>query len=372
MNGSLERRLSRTLAVAILAGGGIAAGTSFYVGYLEARDLQDDTLRQVAHLSASRRHPEADSEILSLYLPGEPRPPWLPANLAPGFHTLPSGRGSVRVYVLRPDGGERIVAAQATELREDVATSSALHTLVPVLLLLPLLAWLTNRVFTAERSALERERRFIADAAHELRSPLTALSLQAENVEKAPSLEAARERIGALREGIERSRRLTQQLLRLAHPGGRPGPAPRIDASSLVRELISDALPAARAKAIDLGLEERARPAVLAAHGDLALVLNNGLDNALRFAPPASEVTIVVDEDGTDAIFEIHDAGPGIPPAQRSAVFEAFHRLAGAGEGSGLGLTIAREAAERLGGTIVLAARPHGTGLVFRYRQRKA
>jgi two-component system OmpR family sensor kinase len=278
----------------------------------------------------------------------------------------------MRVFVRILPHGEQIVTAQATELREDVATSSALHAFIPVLLLLPLLAWLTARVLAAERRALDQQRRFIADAAHELRSPLTALSLQAENVEKAATLDAARERVAALRSGIDRARHLTEQLLRMARSQARIEPPQVVDLVSLARELISESIGRALAKRIDLGLDERSRPQLRASREDLVLILNNALDNALRHTPVGGEVTIVVTEDGPDAVVEIQDSGPGIPEEHRAAVFVPFHRLEDSGEGSGLGLSIALDAAARLRGTITLADRAEGRGLVFRYRQRKA
>jgi signal transduction histidine kinase len=84
------------------------------------------------------------------------------------------------------------------------------------------------------------------------------------------------------------------------------------------------------------------------------------------------EVTIRVTEEGPDAVIEVEDSGPGIPAGMRARAFEPFHRLEGAGEGSGLGLSIARDAAARLGGSVSLHGRADREGLVFRYRQRKA
>ena len=237
---SLERRLSRAILGTVLAVGLIAAAGSFLVGYFEASGLQDATLRQVAAMSSNVGGIHSESDNLSVYLPDEPRPAWLPDRLSPGLHTIESRGESIRVFVRELPDGERIVTAQPTELRQDVATSSALHTFIPVLLLLPLLAWLTARVLAAERRALDRQRRFIADAAHELRSPLTALSLQAENVSNATSLEAVRERVGAMRAGIDRTRRLTDQLLRLARPARALARPPIVDMASLARESISE------------------------------------------------------------------------------------------------------------------------------------
>ena len=369
---SLERRLARAILAAVFAAGIVAAGGSFLIGYVEASRFQDATLRQVAAMTHTAKVARSESDNLSVYLPGERWPAWLPERLSPGFHTVDSGGESIRIFVRELPGGERIVTAQPTELRQDVATSSALHTFVPVLLLLPLLAWLTTRVLAAERRVLDRQRRFIADAAHELRSPLTALSLQAENVSNAASLEAARERVAAMRSGIDRTRRLTDQLLRLAKPASGSAPLPLVDLGCLARESISESMPRAEAKRIDLGLDEQGAARVRADVDDLRLVLNNALDNAIRCTPEGGVVTVRVREEGADAMLEIEDTGPGIPAEHRAAVFEPFHRLGSSGEGSGLGLSIARDAASRAGGAIALADRGAGSGLVFRYRQRKA
>ena len=369
---SLERRLSRAILGAVLAVGLIAAAGSFLIGYFEASELQDATLRQVAAMTHTARFARSESDGLSVYLPGEKRPAWLPDRLSPGFHTIESGGESIRIFVRELPDGDRIVTAQPTELRQDVATSSALHTFVPVLILLPLLAWLTTRVLAAERRALDQQRRFIADAAHELRSPLTALSLQAENVSNAASLEAVRERVAAMRTGIDRTRRLTDQLLRLAKPSRSAVPLPVVDLGSLARQSVSESMARAEARHIDLGLDERGSTCVEADVDDVRLILDNALDNAIRCTPEGGVVTVRVRAEGPDAVLEVEDSGPGIPAEDRGAVFEPFHRLGNSGEGSGLGLSIARDAAARTGGVIALGDRSAGSGLVFRYRQRKA
>lgn len=346
--------------------------------------------------------------------PADSRPTWLPAGLAPGFHTL-TGQGETwRVYV-RGTGAPDIVAAQSTDVRDELAVDSALRTLVPLLVLLPLLVGLAAYIVRRELAPLRRlahavdeqpaerpaalpegegpeeiapflrainrllervarlmgeQRRFVADAAHELRTPLAALSLQAQNLENAPSVEAMRERVAALRAGIERERRLTEQLLSLARSEAAGGEAKPLVAGRVARELIADCLPLAEARGIDLGLEQADEGLVLPADPELLrVVLRNALDNALRYTPAGGEVTVRLFAEGDDGVIDVIDTGPGIPAAERERVFEAFHRLEGAGgEGSGLGLAIARDAAGRLGGTVSLHERPGG-GLVFRYRQ---
>jgi two-component system OmpR family sensor kinase len=432
MRGSLQRRLTLTLALAIVITGLVAALASFFFGYIEAQELQDDTLRQIAALAQSGAMDEgsndagkvrsvskdSESRIMVIHLPRDSRPAWLPANVSPGFHALNDAEEPMRVFVRSLPRGEHVVVAQRTDLRDEIALNSALRTLVPVILLLPLLAWLTARIVAAElapvrqlaqsldkQSAdrpaplpatdvpdeissfvdainrlLERvkrlmgeQRRFVADAAHELRSPLTALSIQAQNIENAESLETAKERLTPLKTGIDRAQRLTEQLLYLAKTQGGTSEHTRIDLAKVVRGLLAEFLPLAHARGIDLGMEEAAEETICGSPEVLRLILSNAIDNALRYTPSGGVVTVRVAADGQDAVVEVIDTGPGIPAADRLRAFDAFHRLdASSGSGSGLGLAIARDAASRLGGAVSLHDRSAGSGLVFRYRQRRA
>jgi two-component system OmpR family sensor kinase len=412
----------------------VAALASFVFGYIEAQELQDDTLRQIAALAtplaglgsdtrklrttSSGVSPEFESRINVMHLPHDARPTWLPADVPAGFHTLGDAKEPMRVFVRDLSGGERVIVSQRTDLRDEIALNSALRTLVPVILLLPLLAWLTARIVasglapirrlaqsldtqSADRLAplpvidipdemssfvgainrlLERvnrlmgeQRRFVADAAHELRTPLTALSVQAQNIENAESLEAARARLAPLRTGLERVQRLTEQLLSLAKTQTDTNEPTAIHVSNVIRALIAEFLPLAQLKGIDLGMEEVGTQWISGSPDVLLLVMSNAIDNALRYTPRGGVVTVRVAGDGQDTIIEVIDTGPGIPAAYRMRAFDAFHRLEGStGTGSGLGLAIARDAALRLGGTVSLHERVDGAGLVFRYRQRQA
>jgi two-component system OmpR family sensor kinase len=427
---SIQRRLTLMLGGTILLAAVAATVLAFLLAYREAAELQDDLLRQIAVLAdrgvlAAPAHPagpapaltDPESRIGVLRLPADPRPAWLPGGLAPGFHRLSDQAEPQRVFVrAAAGGGGQVVVFQPTETRDEIALSSALFTLVPLLLLLPVIAGLIVRIVRQELAPigrlagqldaqpaddpgpmadgdvpeeirpfvqainrlllrvgdlLQQQRRFIADAAHEIRSPLTALSVQARNLGQAQSLEAARERLVPLAAGIERARRLTEQLLGLARLQAGAEPAVEVEVSALARQLIAEHLSLAETRGIDLGLDERATLRLPATPESLRLILRNGLENALRHAPEGGEVTLRIAADATQAVIEVIDDGPGIPAAERARVLEPFRRLdRGAGEGSGLGLSIAREAAERLGGTLELAEGPGGPGLTFRYRQR--
>jgi two-component system OmpR family sensor kinase len=145
-----------------------------------------------------------------------------------------------------------------------------------------------------------------------------------------------------------------------------------VDVSKMARELIAEYLPLAEARGIDLGLDEAGNIAVIAEPQTLRLVINNALDNALRYTPSSGEVTLRLYIEGDDTVIEVSDSGPGIPAAERERVFDPFYRIEGAGgQGSGLGLAIVRDAAARLGGKVSLHDRPDGPGLILRYRQRR-
>ncbi len=432
MNNSLQQRLSFWLSIAIVAMGVLAAAVSFWLAYDEAQEFQDDTLRQIATLvdadrlpsegqrsvGAMDNDPEARIVVQRLTALGDLDRARLalPADLRTGFHTLDLGRTRWRVYVRTVKSGDRIAVAQATQVRSEAARDSAQRTLLPLLVLIPLLSFFSRRLVRAslapvralarvadaqseDRPAalpiaqvpeevtpfvqsinrllerinrmLEQQRRFIADAAHELRSPLTALSVQAQNLRHVGSPEAARERVIPLLAGIERARHLTEQLLSLARTQAGTTSKTDVDVSAMARELIAEYLPLAEARGIDLGLDEDAPLSLHASAEALRLILRNGLENGLKYAPDGGEVTVRLLSDHGDAIIEVADNGPGIPASERERVFDAFYRMPdAAGEGSGLGLAIAREAANRLGGSLSLHEREQGPGLIFRYRQR--
>ena len=428
MRRSLERELSRALGFAIVAAGIAATAVAFVFGYEQAQDLQDETLREIALLAAAPspganapaadlpKHAAADpdSRVLVFRLSAASRPAWLPADLAPGFHTTTGPAESMRVYV-HGAPGERIAVAQSTEVRRDSAFMSAAITLLPLVVLLPLLVWLARRITRFELAPLRRlaasvdaqlaekpeplaadnvplevggfvdainrlllrvseligaQSRFVADAAHELRTPLTALAVQAGNLAHAHSPQDQRNRIDALTAAIERARHLTEQLLDLARQQAGSAGAQAVDVSVLGRDLIAECLPLAEQRGIDIGMEEDVTLTLAADPASLRLIVKNALDNAVRYTPPGGQVTLRLAKMQGRGIVEVIDTGPGIAPAERSRVFAPFYRVAGsAGAGSGLGLAIARDAAARCGGTISIDARADPPGTVFRYTQ---
>ena len=141
-----------------------------------------------------------------------------------------------------------------------------------------------------------------------------------------------------LQAGVDRARKLTEQLLSLARLQSEAQTRVNVDVPALVRDLLADFRPVAERKRIDLGLDEQARFNLLNSPESLRLILGNALDNALKYTPEGGEVTIRLARAQGTAIIEVIDNGPGIPASERDHVFNAFYRMEGArGEGSGPG-----------------------------------
>ncbi|HWH40442.1 MAG TPA: HAMP domain-containing sensor histidine kinase [Usitatibacter sp.] len=370
---SIERRLSVVLAGAVVGVAVLAAFASFAISFNEAKEFQDDALQQVASMAPSESSSQARSQITVLHSPPDPLPGWLPAPLEPGFHGLaaPDGR-SMRVFVRDGSDGRRVVVLQDMQLIDDVAYDSALQTFIPVLLLIPLIAWLSMRELAAERRRVQAERRFIANAAHELRSPLTALSLQAENLDMETLPPAARERLDALREGIGRAQRVAEQMLAMARVHGATQRPELVALPGLVRDVIADVMDLARRRGIDLGLDQRAEPEVRGTREGLALIVKNAVENAIAYSSEGGAVTVRLRAEAGDAVIEVQDDGPGMPRDFMEQAFEPYRRAVGTGKGAGLGLAIAKDAAAKLGGVIEIRNRDDAGGFVLTYRQRLA
>jgi two-component system OmpR family sensor kinase len=226
-------------------------------------------------------------------------------------------------------------------------------------------------------TVLERERAFTADAAHELRSPLTALRLQLDRLGAAiEDGDGAERRLAhaQLHDGVARATRLVEQLLAMARleVGGRHERR-TVALDQLAREVVEAALPLADQRGIDLGLE-RAEPLAIDVEPEgLRALLGNLVDNALRHAPRSGHVDVSVRRAAPEvgaaecAMLEVVDDGPGIPAAERERVFDRFYRVPGGeASGSGIGLAIVRAVAERHGGRVELADGPDGRGLAAR------
>ena len=308
-----------------------------------------------------------------------------------------------------------VQVAERYELREELAESVASHLLHPLYFALPALAlliWLAvgaglsplagvarevarrapdnlapidagrspreiaplvaalNTLFGRLKDSLEQERRFTADAAHELRTPLAAVKTQAQ-VALGARDEAERARaLANVVAGTDRAARLTEQLLVLARldPRAALPSGEAVDLRALARQGVAEMAPAAAAKGVEVGLAtEEASDGAVPVAGDavlLGVLLRNLLDNAVRYTPAGGEVEVSVRRSDGGASLAVVDNGPGIAAAERERVFDRFHRVLGSGEeGSGLGLSIVRRIADLHRAAVFLEAGPGGRGL---------
>ncbi|MGH8663053.1 MAG: sensor histidine kinase [Burkholderiales bacterium] len=205
-----------------------------------------------------------------------------------------------------------------------------------------------NELLQRLQGAIVSQQRFIADAAHQLRTPLAGLRTHAELALREQDLAGVRERVRALMQATDRSARLAHQLLALAlaePEASAAAPMSAVDLVAIARDVTAEWVPQALAHQLDLGLA--------AAAGDLRIRGNavllrelvvNLVDNAIRYTQPGGRITVGVQHDAATVTLSVEDDGPGIPPADRERVFERFQRLAeNRTEGCGLGLAIVRE-----------------------------
>jgi signal transduction histidine kinase len=342
----------------------------------------------------------------------------VPSNLTEGLHTVEVEGTDWRLYVRTLSCGQRIAVGQRTAIRDERAIDGGEYTLIPIILLVPtlmlLITWIIGRTLAPVTTlagqldrrdetnlaplpvtgvpteivpfvtslnelmarlgrSMEQQRRFIADAAHELRSPLTALTLQAANLGRVPLTTEGERRVASLQAGLARTRTLLEQLLSLARSQVRVGSGEEIDLSRVVRRVIEDVMPMAAAKGIDLGCGRLEPVLLFATEADLVGLVRNALDNAIRHTPPDGVVDVSIFHEGERVVFQVEDSGPGIPPGEEERLFEPFYRVTGSdGNGSGLGLAIVRGIAERLGGRATLTTRENARGALFRYTQEQS
>ncbi|TPM05851.1 sensor histidine kinase [Mesorhizobium sp. B2-3-11] len=227
-----------------------------------------------------------------------------------------------------------------------------------------------NAYMERVRAQMGAQRRFIANAAHQLRTPLALLSTQASYALRETATDARQEALVALQASSGKLARLAEQLLTLsrAEPGSRRPRADRIDLTEAARHVLETQAPAAIARKIDLGLEETGPVAVIGDGTMLREMIVNLVDNALRYSTAGASVTVKLAAIDSEAVLTVADEGPGIPAEERDHVFERFYRIAGSTEeGSGLGLAIVREVVENAGGRVTLGDGAAG-GLVVEVR----
>lgn len=427
---SLRARLTAALLLAVLALAALQAAVTYRTARAETEALFDAQMQRIAlSLSGSlgagalsddapaADTPAAREMIIQIWradgvmLYRSPQGRLLPPQTVIGFSDTVAGGEPYRIYALRT-ATQVVQVAQQTEARGRMAGQLALRAVLPVALLAPVLMlivwWVVGRaigpiervrrqvaarrpddlaplptaglpaevrplvgemngLFTRLSAAWDALTHFTADAAHELRSPLAALRLQAQSLQRAPddaTRAIATERLLA---GIDRATRLVEQLLALARQEGAGEGAELVslDLTALARNALADAEPEAARHAIALTLDAPTAPVVLRAdEAALAVLLRNLLGNALRHTPPGGQVRVGVREEASVIDLTVEDSGPGIAPDERARVQDRFYRVPGTpGHGSGLGLAIVRAIAERHGAALTLDASPTLGGL---------
>lgn len=224
-----------------------------------------------------------------------------------------------------------------------------------------------NLLFGRVRQAFDAQKNFVAEAAHELRSPLAALRLQVQGLQRAHDDTTRQRAAERLLAGIDRATRLVEQLLMLARQQAQPSsgePAQPVSLAALAAQVVADAAPAAVARGIDLGLKD-ADAAEVRGHAEpLRILLGNLVDNALKYTPEGGTVDVTVRCEAGQVVLAVEDSGPGIPEADRARVLDRFYRVPGSpANGSGLGLAIASAIAQLHGASLQLDRSPRLGGL---------
>ncbi len=418
---SLRRRLllSSSLAVGIV--GLMCATVAYRQVSAQTRTLLDDQLAQIARLAAqtvdgSEIQSRGDEDIVVTVWDADRKLKFSTAT-GLGLPLLPAGFAEVmlkgepyRVYST-VIAARHIAVAQPVDIRDDQAEAAALAAFLPLLVLMPVLAVVLalviraqlkpvrklaaqvaqrspferdgleasglpaeviplvdeiNRLLSRQNAAAQRERQFVTDAAHALRTPLAALQLQADVLEGATSPEEYAARFTDLRAGVRRAAHLSDQLLSVARSEPAADPqAVSVEMAALLREVLDLYQPAAAAAGIALRLRPDERATVRADSRRLLLIFGNLVDNALRYTPAGGEIELRTRSAGGTLEVEVLDQGPGLPSAELTRVFEPFYRAAGdPGGGSGLGLATVANLVTELGGRVQLRNRADRSGLV--------
>ncbi|GAB3435046.1 ATP-binding protein [Massilia solisilvae] len=326
----------------------------------------------------------------------------LPQRAVLGFSNVRANGTIYRVFSIQTNN-QTVQVAQDLSVRSNMARNLALRTLGPIAVMMPILMlvvwWVIsgslepvdrvrsqvasrqaddlspvsenglpdevqplvrelNLLFSRVRTAFDAQQHFVADAAHELRTPLAALKLQAQSLERADNPEARKVAVARLTAGIDRATRLVEQLLVLARQeASATAGAIRqdVDLAELARRSVADLAAAAQAKGVDLGVQRADAVRVQGQPDALTILLRNLVENAVKYTPQGGTVDISVRGESGGAVLVVEDSGPGIAPEERERVFDRFYRIAGSeAQGSGLGLAIIKSIAERHGARLEL------------------
>jgi signal transduction histidine kinase len=345
----------------------------------------------------------ADGTVAYLSHPGNP----VPDRATLGFADMDYGGRRWRVYSLAAQ--DRIIqVAQPLELRRGLVAAAALRSLTPLLAFAPLMAlliwWLVgdslsslhrlarevtqrdaraldeiseqglpteiaplvgalNSLLARLKRAFSSQRAFVADAAHELRSPLTALKLQLQLLARAPDEAARSQALVKLNQGVDRAAHLIEQLLTAARtdPNDTTIVFQPTDLAELMRHAIADVFLLAQERRIDIELDAPEHVTITGDAAALRILARNLLDNAIRYTPPGGAVRVAVAGSDGQASLTVEDSGPGIPEKERERVFDRFYRReVNEQAGSGLGLSIVKNIAEQHGARIELGVAAQG------------
>ena len=415
---TLRIRLLLFLGVAIVVAAGVQFATSFRASMAEANKLFDYHMKQMAFALQDSGVQQVESNgawqgninfdfVIQIWTDDGARVYQshayraLPEQGSLGYSTVTLDNGEWRIYAVHNE--TRVIqVAQKMSTRRDRAISLALHSLwsvIPVTLLLFAAAWwvvtsalsplnrigheLANRntdslapvsdkgvpkeisLLVAELNsllarmsrALQSHQRFVADAAHELRSPITALKLQVQTLARAKTVEAREQGIQRLLGGVDRSSRVVEQLLLLARqdPLSEAASESPLSLRECVEQAENDIASLAQARQIEV---EYGNFTDASLHGDadaLRIMVRNLLDNAVRYTPEHGRIRIEASAGASTAVLTIDDSGPGIPEQSRARVFDRFYRVPGTlPNGSGLGLAIVKAISERHDATVEL------------------
>lgn len=336
----------------------------------------------------------------------------LPQIAVLGFANVQARGGTYRVFSLQTRS-QVIQVAQNMAVRSGMARTLALRTLAPLAVMAPLLVlavwWGVSRslapvervrrqlarrqaddlspvsdaalpdevqplvtelnlLFERVQGAFAAQQHFVADAAHELRSPLAALRLQLQGLQRASDDGARAVAVERLSAGIDRATRLVEQLLTLARQeasAAGPTPTEAVDLRAVAQLALADVAPAAQARDMDMGLLESDAAPVPGRPEALRMLVRNLLDNAVKYTPPGGQVDLQLHRTAGNAVeLVVEDSGPGIAPEHRERVMQRFVReAADSAPGSGLGLAIVQAIAQAHGASVGLDASPRLGGL---------
>lgn len=424
MKSSIKTQLMWSISALLFVTALLNAAYNFSDIWKETNELQDKVLKQVAdYIDPTKAYPEnhtkRDDIQLLVQTSESPNIIFDVNGKKEGFYEVEYHGDMYRFYLKEKPKGY-VLVAQNSNYRADLAIDVALDNTVPFAILLPLTVLAINflvhfklrtvqqlsteieqrrdldltpintqnipteiqgftnainQLLARTQHLIEQQHRFIADAAHEMRSPMTALSLQAERLssQELPSQQAAQ--IEQIQQSIKRSRHLIEQLLSLAKAQANNITLHKTEINShlLFRRIIEALLPISQQKNQDIGVISTQEVIFYAAEVDMFTLVKTLVDNALRYTPEESQIDLGCEENNEFVIFSIEDNGCGIPIEMRERVLEPFYRILGSEQqGTGLGLAIAVNITQRYGGYLELHdSQLFPTGLLVKAFLRK-